>query len=70
MIKTETRERIATIELARPDKKNALTAAMYAAMTESLAAAESDPGVRAIVIHETTIPSMTSKSFARNSSNF
>jgi enoyl-CoA hydratase/carnithine racemase len=28
MIKTETRERIAMIELARPDKKNALTAAM------------------------------------------
>jgi enoyl-CoA hydratase/carnithine racemase len=53
MIKTETRDRIATIELSRPDKKNALTAAMYAAMTESLAAAESDPGVRAILIHGT-----------------
>jgi enoyl-CoA hydratase/carnithine racemase len=50
MIKTETRDRIATIELARPDKKNALSTAMYAAMTESLAAAESDPEVRAIVI--------------------
>ena len=45
MIKTQARERIATIELARPEKKNALTAAMYAAMTESLAT-ESDPGVR------------------------
>jgi enoyl-CoA hydratase/carnithine racemase len=53
MIKTETREHIATIELARPDKRNALTAAMYAAMTDSLAAAESDPGVRAILIHGT-----------------
>src|SRR5260221_14636758 len=53
MIKTEIRERIATIELARPDKKNALTAAMYAAMTDTLAAAESDSGVRAIVIHGT-----------------
>src|SRR5258708_17932856 len=53
MIKTETRERIATIELARLDKKNALTAAMYAAMTDTLAAAESDSGVRAIVIHGT-----------------
>jgi len=53
MIKTEIRERIATIELARLDKKNALTAAMYAAMTDSLATAESDSGVRAIVIHGT-----------------
>ncbi|HET7763572.1 MAG TPA: enoyl-CoA hydratase [Burkholderiales bacterium] len=53
MIKTETRGRVATIELARPDKKNALTAAMYAAMTESLAAAEADPEVRAILIHGT-----------------
>src|SRR6266850_516765 len=51
MIKTEIRERIATIELARLDKKNALTAAMYAAMTEMLAGAESDAGVRAILIH-------------------
>src|SRR5262245_57488777 len=51
MIKTEIRERIATIELTRPDKKNALTAAMYAAMTDTLAAAESDPDVRAIVIY-------------------
>ena len=53
MIKTETRDRIATIELARLDKRNALTAAMYAAMTDALAAAESDPGVRVIVIHGT-----------------
>src|SRR5437016_5796770 len=53
VIKIEIRERIATIELARLDKKNALTAAMYAAMTDTLAAAESDPGVRAIVIHGT-----------------
>jgi enoyl-CoA hydratase/carnithine racemase len=51
MIKTETRGRVATIELSRPDKKNALTTAMYAAMTDSLASAESDPGVRAILIH-------------------
>src|SRR5258708_39482354 len=53
MIKTETRERIATIELARLHKKNALPAAMYAAKTDTLAAAESDSGVRAIVIHGT-----------------
>src|SRR5882672_8679980 len=53
MIKTEIRERIATIELARLDKKNALTAAMYAAMSDTLATVESDSGVRAIVIHGT-----------------
>ena len=53
MIKTETRERVATIELARTEKKNALTADMYAAMTDALAAAESDPGARAILIHGT-----------------
>ena len=51
MIKIDTRESIARIELARVEKKNALTAAMYAAMTDALAAAESDPGVRAILIH-------------------
>jgi enoyl-CoA hydratase/carnithine racemase len=53
MIKTETREHIATIELARLDKKNALTASMYAAMTDALVDAESDPGVRAILVHGT-----------------
>jgi enoyl-CoA hydratase/carnithine racemase len=54
MIKTETRDRVAALELARTEKKNALTAAMYAAMTDALAAAESDPGVRAILIHGTS----------------
>jgi len=54
MIKIDTRESIAGIELARVDKRNALTAAMYAAMTDALAAAESDPGVRAILIHGTS----------------
>src|SRR5260221_8874586 len=53
MIKPEIGARIATIELARLEKKNALTAAMYAAMTDTLATAESDSGVRAIVIHGT-----------------
>ena len=51
MIRIETRDRVTSIELARVDKKNALTADMYAAMTEALAAAESDSGVRAILIH-------------------
>ena len=53
MIKVTTTDRVATIELARNEKKNALTTAMYAAMTDALAAAESEPGVRAILIHGT-----------------
>jgi len=47
----ETRDRVARIELARPDKKNALTQAMYGEMADALAAAEADPAVRAILIH-------------------
>ena len=53
MIKLETRDRIARIELARIDKKNALTGDMYSAMVDALAAAESDDAVRVILIHGT-----------------
>jgi enoyl-CoA hydratase/carnithine racemase len=53
MIKVETQDRVARIEIARADKKNALTAAMYGAMAEALAAAEADAAVRAILIHGT-----------------
>jgi enoyl-CoA hydratase/carnithine racemase len=41
---------ICTIEFNRPDKKNAITAAMYQLMADALKDAESDGGVRAIVI--------------------
>ena len=51
MIRVRTEGCIAFVELARLDKKNALTAAMYAAMIDALAAAESDSGVRTIMIH-------------------
>jgi len=40
---------VMTITLARPDKKNALTDAMYGAMADALAAAEADDAVRAVV---------------------
>jgi len=50
-ILTEIRDRVLRIEIARPEKKNALTLAMYAAMAEALAAAEADPGVRVALIH-------------------
>ena len=47
----ETKDRVARIEIARLDKKNALTGAMYDAMADALAAAEADAQVRAIMIH-------------------
>jgi enoyl-CoA hydratase/carnithine racemase len=49
-IKTYQSDGVATIEIARPEKKNAITAAMYAAMAEAIAAAEAEPTVRAILI--------------------
>ena len=41
---------VATIEIARPEKKNAITAAMYEAMAEAIAAAGDDPAVRALLM--------------------
>ncbi len=49
-IKTATLNGVATIEIARPEKKNALTAAMYQAMADALVAASADPAVRAVLI--------------------
>jgi enoyl-CoA hydratase/carnithine racemase len=49
-IKIEVADNILTLTLARPDKKNALTNAMYGALTDALLSAEIDPAVRAIVI--------------------
>jgi enoyl-CoA hydratase/carnithine racemase len=47
----EAKDRVLRIEIARPDKKNALTLAMYAAMADALAAADGDPKVRVALIH-------------------
>jgi enoyl-CoA hydratase/carnithine racemase len=41
---------VATLEIARPEKKNALTLAMYQALTDGLKAAGADPTVRAVLI--------------------
>jgi len=49
-IRTANVDGVATIEIARPEKKNALTQAMYTAMAEALAAADADPAVRAVLI--------------------
>jgi len=43
-------DRILTIRLNRPDKKNALTFTMYNAMTDALVKADSDPRVRVVLI--------------------
>ncbi|MBZ8141862.1 enoyl-CoA hydratase [Rubrivivax gelatinosus] len=49
-IKTATLAGVATIEIARPEKKNALTIAMYEAMAAALEAAAADNAVRAVLI--------------------
>jgi enoyl-CoA hydratase/carnithine racemase len=50
-ILVEAKDRIARIEIARTDKKNALTQDMYRAMLKALEAADADAQVRAILIH-------------------
>jgi enoyl-CoA hydratase/carnithine racemase len=50
-ILTETRDRVARVQLARLDKKNAITAAMYGELAQALDAAHADPKVRAILLH-------------------
>ena len=49
-IRTATLNHVVTIEIARPEKKNALTQAMYTAMAEALIAANADASVRAVLI--------------------
>ena len=49
-IKTATLDGVCTIEIARPEKKNALTAAMYKAMSDAIVAAGSDASVRCVLI--------------------
>jgi enoyl-CoA hydratase/carnithine racemase len=46
----EKAEGILTLTLARPEKKNALTNAMYGKLADTLEAAETDPEARVIVI--------------------
>ena len=49
-IKTAVMNGVQTIEIARPEKKNALTAAMYQSMSDALKAAQADASVRAVLI--------------------
>jgi enoyl-CoA hydratase/carnithine racemase len=48
-VKTEIEAGIMTLTLARPDKKNALSNAMYSAMSDGLERAEKDPAVRVVL---------------------
>ena len=49
-IRTATLNGVTTIEIARPEKKNALTLAMYEAMADALRGANTDAAVRAVLI--------------------
>ncbi|MCK7477187.1 MAG: enoyl-CoA hydratase [Candidatus Moduliflexus flocculans] len=49
-ILTEQREAVLLVRLHRPDKKNALTLAMYAALTAALERAARDPAVGVVVL--------------------
>jgi len=49
-IRTASLNGVATIEIARPEKKNAITMAMYEAMAAALVSAREDPAVRAVLI--------------------
>jgi len=51
LIKSSVTERIADIELARLDKKNAFTADMYAQLAGALSAADADANVRVVLLH-------------------
>lgn len=49
-IKTAVLNGVFTIEIARPEKKNAITIDMYQAMADGLTAAQADGAVRAVLI--------------------
>jgi enoyl-CoA hydratase/carnithine racemase len=49
-VAVESAQGILTITLARPEKMNALTNAMYAAMADAIAVAQGDPSVRVVLI--------------------
>ena len=50
-IKTAFLNGVASIEIARPEKKNALNQAMYTAMSDALDAASADAAVRAVLFY-------------------
>lgn len=53
-IVTQLEEGVLRVELARPEKKNALTPEMYEALSAALARADADGQVRAVLVHGTS----------------
>jgi enoyl-CoA hydratase/carnithine racemase len=49
-IRTELAQGVLSVTLARPDKKNAITQAMYAALSEAMERAKADAAVRAVLL--------------------
>jgi enoyl-CoA hydratase/carnithine racemase len=49
-VRTSIEDGVLRVTLARPDKKNALTMAMYASLGDALARAETDSSVRAVLL--------------------
>ena len=49
----EIRDGLLTVSLHRPEKKNALSLAMYTAMTAAMHAGQADPAVRAVLLQGT-----------------
>ena len=50
-IQTEQSDGVLRIEFNRPEKKNAITAAMYQALADALLAAHSDARIRVVLVH-------------------
>jgi enoyl-CoA hydratase/carnithine racemase len=50
LVRTTLDDGVLRVTLDRPDKKNALTQAMYGAMADALARAEEDPAVRVVLL--------------------
>ncbi len=53
-VRVETKDGVRRIELARPEKKNALSADMYAALAAAFESADADANVRVLLIHGTS----------------
>ncbi|CAB1084269.1 enoyl-CoA hydratase [Alkalispirochaeta odontotermitis] len=53
-ILTDVQDRILRIKINRPEKKNALTRAMYACLAETLSRADDDSGIRVVFLQGTT----------------
>ncbi len=49
-VRFEIHDKVATLAFNRPDKKNAITAAMYQGMADALRQASEDPAVRVVLI--------------------